>query len=623
MKRSDRALGLGRDISRRDFLNGARIALTGNLLGSTMLEALAADTTAAIYPPALTGMRGSHAGSFEVAHSLRDGNSWDAVGDEAWTGETYDLVVVGGGLSGLAAAWAFRQAAGTDARILVLDNHDDFGGHAKRNEFTHAGRLLIGYGGTEQIYPGPSAFSEPAIGMLRAIGVDTDRFYSAFDQDLYRQAGLSRGVFFDKETFGADRLVVGEGERPWPDFLHDAPLPETARRDIAMLYDDPPDFMPGLSVADKEARLDAISYNEFLTDVAGVHPLVPAYFHTRTLRLYGVGTDAVTALRARRGGYPGFDGMQLSELKPYFAAHEPHDIFHFPDGNASIARLLVRAMIPAALPGEDMEDVVTARLEYEQLDDPGSPVRIRLNSTAVRVRHRGASGDSGEIDVTYVSDGRTHKVRAGKCVLACYNAIIPALCPELPGSQKAGLANAVRSPFVYTNVLIRNWKAWQALGVHHIFATAGYHTEVKLDFPVSLGNYRHSRSPDEPIVLHMERAPHKAGLPRHEQKLAGRRELLETSFETCERNIRQQLNRLLADGGFDAARDVLGITVNRWPHGYANWEVLPDWAGAEPPWVIGRQRFGNIAIANSDAGASALTQAAIDQAFRAVDELLT
>jgi spermidine dehydrogenase len=269
-----------------------------------------------------------------------------------------------------------------------------------------------------------------------------------------------------------------------------------------------------------------------------------------------------------------------------------------------------------------MEDAVTARLDYGRLDDPDSPARIRLNSTAVRVRHRGASGQSGEVEVTYVNGGRAYKVRAGKCVLACYNAIIPSLCPELPDSQQAGLANAVRSPFVYTNVLIRNWKAWQKLGIHHVFATAGYHTEVKLDFPVSLGDYRHSRSPDEPIVLHMERAPHKAGLPRHEQKLAGRRELLETSFETCERNIRSELNRLLADGGFDAARDILGITVNRWPHGYANWEVPPDWAGTEPPWVIGRQRFGNIAIANSDAGASALTQAAIDQAFRAVDELL-
>ena len=619
MNKSDKGLGMDRAISRRDFLAGTRIALTGSLFGASMLDALAARPAAAHYPPALTGMRGSQPGSFEVAHQLSAGNPWDAVGDDALTGEEYDLVVVGGGLSGLAAAWFYRQSAGPRARILVLDNHDDFGGHARRNEFTHGGRLFLGYGGTEQIYPGPSAYSDQAIGLLRSIGIDTDRFYSAFDHDLYASLGLKRAVFFDKETFGEDRLVAGEGELPWDDFLRDAPLPEAARRDIAMLYDDPPDFLPGKTTGEKEALLDGMSYNDFLTGIARVHPLVPAYFQTRTLRLYGVGTDAVTALRARRGGYPGFDGMRLSKLKPYFADHEPHDIFHFPDGNASIARLLVRALIPDALPGDDMEDAVTARLDYGRLDAAGASAGVRLNSTVVRVRESG--GTPGKVDITYVREGRAEKIRAGKCVLACYNAIIPALCPELPARQKAGLANAIRAPFVYTNVLIRNWRAWQELGVHHIFATAGYHTEIKLDFPVSLGAYRHSVSPDEPIVLHMERAPSKPGLPRREQLLAGRQELLETSFETCERNIREELARLLSAGGFDTADDILGITVNRWPHGYANWEAPADWDGDEPPWVVGRRLFGNIAIANSDAGASALTQAAIDQAWRAVKEL--
>jgi spermidine dehydrogenase len=624
---------MDRPITRRDFLNGASMAVAGSFVGAALVKAMDPFSAASIaqldsgyYPPALTGMRGSHEGSYEVAHELRDKNRWSTVGGEADTGETFDLVVVGGGLSGLAAAYFFRKAHGPQSRILVLDNHDDFGGHAKRNEFRHGNRLLIGYGGTEQIYPGPSAFGPDAIALIKEIGIDTQRFHTAFDQNLYKSLGLRQALFFDKETFGADRLVVGEGDMPWAEFLAKTPLSETARKDIARLYEDRRDYMPGLSVEDKRARLGKMSYNDFLTKVAGVHPDVIPFFQTRSHRLGAIGSDARAAISAWSAGLPGFAGLGLGPLPRRDREDEPHDIFHFPDGNASLARLLVRALIPEAVPGRDMEDVVTSRVDYARLDTARSPVRIRLNSTAVHIRHRGEPSTARQLDVTYVSSNKAHRVQTSRCVLACYNAVAPYLCPEFPEAQRKALALAVRAPLVYTNVLIANWRSWHKLGVHHILALNGFHTEAKLDFPVSLGTYRHSRTPDEPIVLHLEKTPLAPGLPRREQHRAGRLQLLSTPFETFERKIRDQLGRMLGAGGFDPARDIEAITVNRWPHGYATGRDAltdPEWPPQENPWTLARKPFGRITIASSDSGPGALTQVAFDQALRAVRELET
>jgi spermidine dehydrogenase len=271
-----------------------------------------------------------------------------------------------------------------------------------------------------------------------------------------------------------------------------------------------------------------------------------------------------------------------------------------------------------------MEDVVSARADYSRLDDAKAPVRIRLNSTVVQVRHSGPAESAKEVEVAYLRGGKLQSVQANTCVLACYNMMIPYLCPELPEKQRDALHSLVKTPLVYTHVAMRNWTSFQNLNIHQIVAPGGYHTYTALDFPVSLGQYEFPGKPDEPMVLFMLRTPCKPGLPQRDQFRAGRAELMRTPFSIFERNIRDQLARMLGSAGFDPARDIEGITVNRWAHGYAfspNPLFDPDWAENEKPWVIGRKRFGRIAIANSDAGASAYTDVAIDQAYRAVGEL--
>ncbi len=631
MTNDDRHLGMGVRITRRDFLNGVALGIGGSIVAGQIapdLGTLFAQGPAS-YPPSLTGLRGSHVGSFEALHSMRDAAYWKTAPATQDTGEEYDLVVVGAGISGLAAAHYFRRAR-PDARILVLDNHDDFGGHAKRNEFSHNGRTYIGYGGTQSI-DSPAPYSAVAKALIADLGIDVSRYSKALDSGLYKSLGLRPAFFFDKETFGEDRLVVGNtGDDA---FLAAAPLGDSVRRDVKRLLTERVDPMPGLSSAEKKARLARMSYSDFVTKLLKFDPGVLRLYQTRTHGLFGVGVDAVPAQDAFGLGLPGFDGMGLDAGagpgQNYDSIRHPEAedyYFHFPDGNASVARLLVRRLVPNAIPGSTMDDVVTTRANYSKLDVAGAPVRIRLSSPVMRVRHTTSSGASQRVEVAYLQNGTLKTVASRAAVLACWHSVIPSICPELPAAQKAALDFAIKVPLVYTNVFIRSWTAFQKLGVQRVSTPGMWHTSVGLDFPVSLGDYKHQTNPAEPIVLHLSKAACQPGLPVREQHRAGRRELLATAFETIERGIRDQLGRALGGGGFDPAADILGITVNRWPHGYAyQYNSLSDdfWLNnGEQPCVVARRPHGRITIANADAAAYAYTDAAIDHAHRAVQELL-
>ena len=573
MSRSeDRELGMHRDITRRDFVNGVGVAVGGLLIAPDWLSAHEGTPYASqaqeYYPPARTGMRGSHPGAFEVAHELRDGRTWANGAD---TGESYDLVVVGGGLSGLSAAYFFLTSAGPGARVLVLDPHDDFGGHATRNEMTYRGRTLILNGGTSYL-ESVSKFSTVSATLLAAIGIDAESAdaTSTAGRRFYRSLGLGNATFFAKEVFGEDRLVKGQGggegsgSRGWAKWLAQTPLSPDVQRDIARLHDDGanPDYMPGLSDVDKKERLARISYRDFLLDLAKVHPDVIPFFNDRPNGSFCVGIDAYPALYGWVQGYPGFQGMNLEPLPRVGplthigggqhgreSEWDKGPNIYFPDGNATVARLLVRAMIPDALPGTTLEDSILSRLAYDRIDRKGSDARIRLNSTVVSVRHLGDPDAAREVEITYVHAGKAEKVRADHCVMACNNGIIPHLVPEISDEQRAALMYGVRMANVYTSVLIRQWTAFTNLGISGATSPGMYHNGVRLGRSVQFGDYQPSRSPDDPMILHMSRVPCAPGLPKKEQHRIGRADLLATTFETFERNIRDQLGRILEGGG--------------------------------------------------------------------------
>jgi len=616
------SLGMQKLIPRRDFLNGVAIAMTATsaLARGAQSPSAQADaaSTAADYPPVRAGLRGSTPLALAEFDPIREGTYTQfPVADDEIT-EEYDLVIVGAGISGLSAAHFYRTALGPEQRILILDNNDDFGGHAKRNEFHHEGQTFIGFGGTMSIAT-PYPYSYASKALVSELGIDVSRNDAITNRDLEKY-NLKAGTFFDKDHFTDDRLVLGNPHQS--SFFAKAPLTDAARKDLVRIHGKNPDYMAGMTRAEKIAKLTSISYQEYLLGYAKMTPEALPFFLGNGGRNHKR-VDTTPAFEAARHGGAGFNGLGL-KLGEMF--NEGSYYLHFPDGNASVARLLVSKLVPAALPGkQSMETVVQAKLVYENLDQPGSNVRIRLSSPVVRVQNDAPPEHSTSVKVAYIRKGKPCGVRGKYCIVACYNALIPGLMPEIPEKQKRALAYPVKVPMLYTNVLIRQWTAFQKLGVSTIQAPCMYYPFATLDAGTTVGGYSGVTTPDKPILIHMVRSPNKPGLPRKEQNRIGQQELLTMTFEQHEMEIRRQLGRMLGPGGFDPAEDILAITVNRWPYGYAyTYDTLadPDIPQEERPHVVGRKRFGRVTIANSDAGAAAFTNQAMDEANRAVQEIL-
>jgi len=656
MNSRDRELGMHRDITRRDFLNGAGVALTGSLLPTSQVSAFAsglqraqaeAQQTEDNYPPTRTGMRGNHPGSFETAHELVNGVRWD---DAVDSGEHYDLIVVGAGISGLSSAYFFYDDAGRSVKILLLDNHDDFGGHAKRNEFHYNGRTLLLNGGTSNLEVIDKYGTVPRT-LLKAIGVDMGRLQKSSNtsNEFYSSMNLGTATFFAKETFGADRLVKGTpaGMRggyggvgaDWAGWLAKTPFSQQAQQDLVRLYDPKlPDFYPGMTDAQKKLTLSKMTYKDYLLNVVKVTPEVLPYLNRARNEI-----DVFAAYAAMNEGHPGFQGLKLtpySKVGPLThigGTQHGNEVvtfggptIEFPDGNASITRLLVRAMIPDALPGGTMEDAITSRLDYSLLDRSNQPVRIRLNSTVVNVKHVGGDAESAkEVQVTYVHNGKAERATAQHVILGCYNMIIPYLCPEMSATQKDALAYCVKKPLVYTSVCIKDWKPFAEAGLRSVTCPQMFHQGFSLGRAAVFGDYKGPRSPEDPMVLSMTSEPVGPGKTERDQYRSGRANIFQWDFEYFEHKIRDQLSRGMAGSSFDAARDIVAITVNRWPHGYAYmYNMLfdkPEWALLDPedkPCYVGRRRWGRISIGNSDAAGSSHTDAAIQEGYRAAGEQL-
>ncbi len=636
---SDHELGMGRRIKRRDFLNGMAVGV-GGVAAAATLPGLTGTAAANPYtgggngyPPAMAGLRGQAAGSYDVAHAVRDG-SFDP-GTVRNTGEDYDPVVVGGGISGLAAAWFYRQAFGRDARILILEALDDFGGHARRNEFQVRGRVMLSNGGTVNI-DSPSTFSTQALGLLQDIGINLDRLAHVMDTGFYSSLGLKSGYFFNSERYGADLLVIRDTGESWTSFAARLPFSDKGRSDIVRVHTGQDDYLPGLDDAQKKELLARISYERYLREHVGVGDEAIEFLARGTNGLWGVNVDAVAAGDAWAVGQPGFAGLKLAPTPfpgigrtPRMGLEATDEAYYaFPEGNATVARLLVSQLVRKVFDGDmDMERITTAKAKYGQLDAPNERIRIRLRSTAVSVRHTGSPGGSRSVTVVYSRDGKSYRVQARHAVMACWNSVASYIVDGLPAEQVQAMRYGAKVPLLYARVAVRTWQPFVNLGVSRVTTPSMYWNSFGLNSASRIGAYESPRDPAQPNIVTLSKTPNKPGLPCRAQHRAGRGELIRTPFETFEREIRDVMARALGAGGFDPARDITAITVNRWAHGYTyEYNSLDDPAVFLPeeqqPYAIARRRFGHIAIANSDAGAFAYTHGAIDQAYRAVNDLM-
>jgi spermidine dehydrogenase len=565
---------------------------------------------------------GNTYGVMTAGHAMRDGSFEGKVASAVDTGEVYDLAVVGGGLSGLAAAVFFQKREG--GHCLVLDNHPIFGGEAKRNEFLVDGQRVVAHQGSA-MFPVPRKGGYVA-GVYDLIGMDRGAFQYQRWQGPSPEMPLGRtpyeaggghpenyGFYFGPQFGATPGVWVTD---PWERKLDGAPLSDEQKAELMRwrTVDDagPRPRMEGDAIS---RQLDTITLEEYL--------MARHHISRETVRTflspvegggYGLGPDVLSAYcaYAPQTEYPDEGDDELGDQM-------------FPDGNSGFARLMVRTLIPDAFPGPgSVEAVWRNPVRLPALDRPGQATRIRLNSTVVRVEHEGDPAHAPHVVLTYAEGGRLFRVRARKVVMAGGSWTTKHIVRDLPASHQAAYAGFYRSPCMMVNIAVRNWRFLYNLGVSGCRWFGGLGDYLQVRKMATVGGGPATFGPDSPTVLTIKVLFASPGLPIGEQGARGRAQLFSTSFKQYERLFREQLGDMFAPGGFDPRRDIAGIILNRWGHAYVN--PQPGFffgvdGQPAPRDVLRNQPHGRIAFANTDLSGAMDHRNAILEADRAVGQL--
>jgi len=609
-------------ISRRDFLNGALLAGAGLYLNGRAPVISPADAFNGY--GGVGDYRHSNGNTWEVlsaGHAMRDGAFEKRVATATDTREMYDLVCVGGGLSGLAAAVFFQKDKG--GSCLVIDNHPIFGGEAKRNEFRVNGQSLIAHQGSAIfLVPGKGGYTDR---FYQMIGMDRSTFnyqtwrgptpemplaQSPYDIGSPKQYGFYFGSRFGK-TPGVWLID------PWGRNLDGAPISDTAKAELLRWRNVRNNSAVPKTEGDAISRqLDTITLEDHLMAQHGIsREIIREFLSPIEGGGYGLGPDALSAYcnYAIETEFPEDGDDKLGDQM-------------FPDGNSGFARLMVKTLIPDAISGPRTVDAVWEnRVSFGALDRPGQPTRIRLNSTVVRVEHAGDPASAPHVVITYAKGNRLYKVRARRVVVAGGSWTAKHIVHDLPAAHREAYAQFYRSPCLMANVAVTNWRFLYKMGISGCRWFEGLGNYLSVTKKALVGNTSRTIDPDSPTVLTIKVLFAKPGLPIGEQGSRGRAELLSTSFAQYERALRQQMSDMFAPGGFNPRRDIAGIILNRWGHAYVN--PQPGFFfgvnGKPAPRDVLRDRpHGRIAFANTDLAGAADHRNSIREADRAVHQLL-
>jgi spermidine dehydrogenase len=641
MGSEDRAIGMDAAITRRDFLGSTLLATGASLisgLNPAELLALGSGVSAAGEKDEWTSYGGvgeysrSNGNTYavmEAGHKMRDGAYDPLPADTIDTGETYDCVVVGGGISGLAAALFFQGQAGPGKTCLILENHPIFGGEAKQNEFEADGKKLIAHQGSAiYLVPYPHSFiarfydsiglNAPKLTYQKWSGAGPEM---ALSHTPYDSAGLSRGQY--GLWFGAK---FGQKPGMWVidpvgKKMEGAPISATAKRELLRWFSgaaaEESKFDPPRYEGDEISRkLDAISLEQHM------------------MERYGLSRETIrTFLSPVEGGGSGLGPDALSAFCEYAA-----DLLHpwddgsgevvqmFPGGNTTIARLMAKALLPPSIDGPaTVEGVSRGAVNFAALDASGSNVRLRLSSTAVSVRHDGDPAKASSLSIAYAKDGKVFRVKARSAVMAGGSWTAKHIVQDLGEAQRKAYGQFFRSPCMMANVAVRNWRFLQKMGITGCrwFDGVGNYFDVRK--VAVCGGVAPTIYPDEPIVLTLKVLYAYPGSSTEEQGHRGRGEMLTTSFRDYERRIRQQFTEMFGGAGFDADRDIAGIVLNRWGHAYLNPQpgfFFGKDSKPAPREVLRSEPFGRIAFANTDLAGAMDHRYSILEAHRAVGQLL-
>ncbi|HLY18303.1 MAG TPA: FAD/NAD(P)-binding protein [Bryobacteraceae bacterium] len=608
-------------MTRRDYLNSALLA-SGSLLlgGATPMDLIAKDDWDG--DGGVGDYATSNGNTFEViadAHRMiRDQSSEIPPASVIDTGEEFDCVVVGGGISGLAAALFFKRQGGPRRTCLVLENHRIFGGEARRNEFLVEGRRLVAHQGSAMFFP-------PLDGTFLAdfydsIGIDSRPFkYQTWNggeteiplgRTSYMQGGANSGFFFGAEFGQPEGWWLID---PWGKKLRGAPITDAARGELLAISGSKP-ALPQRHGDGLSRHLDGMTLEEHLMETHRIsRETVRTFLSPVAGGGAGLGADALSA-------YAEYAADVLLPWK-YDAGAQM-----FPGGNAGVARHIVKALVPDAIPGAaTLSDVCRSPVNFAALDRPGQAARMRLRATAIKVQHEGEPQGSRPVRMVYAQDGKLYGIKARSVIMAGGSWTTKHIVKDLPATHRQAYAQFYRAPCLMANVAVRNWRFLYKLGISECQWFEGIGNYFALRKMATFGPVEPSVSPDSPVVLTLKILFSSPGIPIGEQVTRGRVELVSTSFRDYERRIREQFSTMFSGTGFDGRRDIAGIILNRWGHAYLSPQpgfFFGKDNNPAPGEVLRNTPFGRIAFANSDLAGIMDHRASILEARRAVGQTM-